>query len=37
MGNIVRVTEHERYLTLGNKQGVVEGVVAGGWGDWYLG
>ena len=26
----VRVTEHERLLTLGNEQGVVEGEV-GGW------
>ena len=27
-----RVTEHERLLTLGNKQGVVEGEVGGGMG-----
>ena len=27
-----RVTEHERLLTLGNKQGVVEGEVGGGLG-----
>ena len=26
----VRVTEHERLLTLGNEQGVVEGEVGGG-------
>ena len=25
----VRVTKHERHLTLGNEQGVVEGVVGG--------
>ena len=25
-----RVTNHERYLTLGNEQGVVEGEVGGG-------
>ena len=28
----VRVTEHERHLTLGNKQGVVEREVGGGLG-----
>ena len=28
----VRVTEHERHLTLGNEQGVVEGEVEGGLG-----
>ena len=34
----VRVTEHERLLTLGNELGVVEGEVArGGWGDWVTG
>ena len=32
-----RVTEHERLLTLGNEQGVVEGEVGGGWGDWVTG
>ena len=32
----VRVTEHERQLTLGNEQRVVEGEV-GGWGDWVTG
>ena len=32
-----RVTEHERLLTLGNKQGVVEGRRAGGWGDGVTG
>ena len=26
----VRVTKHERHLTLGNEQGVVEGEVGGG-------
>ena len=31
-----RETEHERLLTLGNEQGVVEGEV-GGWGDWVTG
>ena len=29
-----RVTKHERYLTLGNEQGVMEREVGGGWGDW---
>ena len=33
----VRVTKHERHLTLGNEQGVVEGEVGGGWGDWVMG
>ena len=28
----VRVTKHERHLTLGNDQGVVEGEVGGGLG-----
>ena len=32
-----RVTEHERLLTLGNEQGVVEGEVGGGMGDWVAG
>ena len=32
-----RVIEHERHLTLGNKQGVVEGRWAVGWGDWVTG
>ena len=31
-----RETEHERLLTLGN-EGVVEGEVGGGWGDWVTG
>ena len=26
-----------RHLTLGNEQGVVEGEVGGGWGDWVMG
>ena len=30
-------TNYERLLTLGNKQGVVEGKVGGGWGDWVMG
>ena len=33
----VRETEHERLLTLGNEQGVVEGRVDEGWGDWVTG
>ena len=33
----VRVTEHERHVTLGNEQGVVEREVSGGWGDWLMG
>ena len=36
MGNI-RVTEHERLLTLGNELGVVEREVGGGLGDWVTG
>ena len=32
-GKSERVTEHERLLTLGNEQGVVEGEVDGGLGD----
>ena len=30
-------TEHERHLTLGNEQGVVEGEVGRGGGDWVTG
>ena len=33
----VRVTKHERHLTLGNEQGVVEVEVSRGWGDWVIG
>ena len=33
----VRVTKHERHVTLGNEQGVVEGEVVEGWGDWVMG
>ena len=33
----VRVTEHERLLTLGNEQGVVEGEVGRGLGYWVMG
>ena len=32
-----RETEHERLLTLGNEQGVVEREVGRGWGDWVMG
>lgn len=32
-----RVTKHERFLTLGNEQGVVKEEVGGGWGDWVTG
>ena len=32
-----RVIEHERLLTLGNEQGVVEWEVGGSWGDWVTG
>ena len=32
-----RETAHERLLTLGNEQGVVEGEVRGVWGDWVMG
>ena len=32
-----RVTKHERLLTLGNEQGVVEREVGGCWGDWVMG
>ena len=34
---VERVTKHERLLTLGNKQGVVEGEWVGEWGDWVMG
>ena len=33
----VRVTEHERHLTLGNEQGIVKGKVGGARGDWVMG
>ena len=33
----VRVTKHERHLTLGNEQGVVVRKESGGWGDWVMG
>ena len=33
----VRETEHERHLTLGNEQGVVEREWVGVWGDWVTG
>ena len=33
----VRMTKHERHLTLGNEQGIVEGEVGGGRGDWVTG
>ena len=36
MGNI-RETEHERFLTLGNEQGVEEGEVGRGWGNLVMG
>ena len=32
-----RETEHGRLLTLGNEQGVAEGEVGEGWGDWGTG
>ena len=32
-----KVTKHERLLTLGNKQRVVEGEVGGEWGDCVTG
>ena len=32
-----RGTKHERLLSLGNEQGVVEGEWVGGWGDWVTG
>ena len=32
-----RETEHERLLTLGNEQGMVEGELAGRWDDWEMG
>ena len=34
---LVRVTEYEILLTLGKEQGVVEGEVGRGWGDWVMG
>ena len=33
----VGVTKHERHLTLGNEQGVVEGEVGRLLGDWVIG
>ena len=30
-------TEHERFLTLGNEQGVMDGEVGGDWGVWMMG
>ena len=33
----VRVTRHERHLTLGNEEEVVEGRWAGGVGEWVMG
>ena len=33
----VRVTKHERHLSLGNEQGVVEGEVGRGLSDWVMG
>ena len=33
----IRKTNHERLLTLGNKQRVAEGEVGGGWGNWVMG
>ena len=36
MGTI-RETNHERLLTLGNKQRVVEGRWVRGWGSWVMG
>ena len=33
----VRVAKHERHLTLGSEQGVVEREVGGGLGDWVMG
>ena len=33
----MRVTKHERHLTLGKKQGVVERKVGICWGDWVMG
>ena len=29
--------EHERPLTLGNEQGVLEEEAGGGWGEWVMG
>ena len=37
MGKIREGKEHERLLTLGNEQGIVEREVDGGWGDWMMG
>ena len=34
---LARVTKHERLLTLGNEQRVVEREVMEGWGDWHRG
>ena len=37
VGKIREVTKHKRLQTLGNEQGVVEGEVVVGWGDWVMG
>ena len=34
---LARVTKHERCLTLGNEQGVVEGDLGGSMGVWVMG
>ena len=36
-GKLERETNHERVLTLRNKERVAEGEVDGGWGDWVMG
>ena len=36
-GKIREGDKHERLLILGNEQGIVEGEVGGGWGDWVMG
>ena len=33
----ISVRKHEKHLTLGNEQAVVEGEVVGVWGDWVMG
>ena len=36
-GKLERETNHERLLTLGNKQRAAEGEVVEGWGNWVMG
>ena len=37
MKSYEKMVIHERLLTLGNKPGVAEGDMVGGWGNWVMG